>query len=62
LIGSEDSVAGFITGGFWSRDYDTGEFGTEDEWEGRLVLVFSCHLEEVKEVCCCGVDFDEDFH
>ena len=24
-------------------------------------MVFSCHLEEVKEVCSCCVDFDEDF-
>jgi hypothetical protein len=60
LVGTEDSVAGTERGSWWGRKNDACEFGAEEEGEGGLVLVFSCHLEEVEEVCGGGVDFYED--
>ena len=36
----------------------SGELGAWDEGEGGLVLVFSADLEEVEEICACGVDGD----
>ena len=57
LIGTEDSVAGTEGRGFGGGEDDACEFGPEEEGEGGLVLVFSGHLEEVKEVCGGGVDF-----
>lgn len=57
LIGTEDSVAGTEGGGFGGGEDDACEFGAKEEGEGGLILVFSCHLEEVKEVCGSGVDF-----
>jgi len=60
LVGSEDSVVGTEGGVGWGGEDDACEFGAEEEGEGGLVLVFSCHLEEVEEVCGGGVDFYED--
>ena len=57
LVGAEDSVAGTEGGGFGSGEDGTCEFGAEEEGEWGLVLVFSCHLEEVEEVCGGGVHF-----
>jgi len=57
LVGTKDSVAWTEGGGFGSGEDSSCEFGAKEEGEGGLVLVFSCHLEEVEEICGGGVDF-----
>ena len=37
---------------------DAGELGARYPWKWRLVLVFAADLEEVKEVCCRGMNAD----
>jgi hypothetical protein len=64
LCCAEDAVADFVlqrgAGGGQGGDC-AGELGAADPGERRLVLVFSLDLEDVEEVCSCGVDFDEIF-
>ena len=40
---------------------DAGELGARYPWKRRLGLVFAADLEEVKEVCCRGMNADQVF-
>jgi hypothetical protein len=64
LESTKDSIPDLkfvVSGRSRSGEDGTGEFRAGDPWEGRLVLVFALYLEDVEEVCACGVDFDEIF-
>lgn len=65
LRSTKDSIPDFefvgCAGRGGSCQDSAGEFHAGDPWERRLVLVFTLDLEDVEEVCACGVDFDEVF-
>lgn len=59
---AEDAVADFEARiARWCGEDCAGEFGAADPRQGGLVLVFTLDLEDVEEVCACGVDLDEVF-